>query len=200
MAVICFDLWNTLIQSPTDSDYEGILVGAGVCQTDIYPFVCDQVMNKRIGSYAQIAELVAKRFGVSKSLAISVVKVWEQDNTNAQWMVGSLKSLRMVAQNNRLVLISNVTQVGWQQVEERLRISVWFEHLVLSWERGMCKPNPMIWTEVSKQFPEESSFWMVGDSAVDDIHIPKKLGWRTVRVGKHGVSITQAANIITGGV
>lgn len=200
MSVICFDLWNTLIKSPLNINYEDILVEAGVRQMEIYPFVRDYIMNQPIASYAQIADLIVKKFEISQDRAKLVVEIWEQDNLNAQWIEQAQSTLMSVAPGNQLVLISNVTQVGWSQVEEKMKIADRFSRVFLSWKECRCKPDPTIWSEVMNLFPAEVDFWMIGDSLQDDIVVPKQLGWKTIQVGRQGVSIDQVSAILKGGV
>lgn len=200
MSVICFDLWNTLIKSPLNINYEDILVEVGVNQMEIYPFVRDYIMNKPIASYAQIANLITKKFGINQDVAKLVVEIWEQDNLNARWITQAQDTLMSVSPGNQLVLISNVSQMGWCQVEEKMKIADRFVRIFLSWKECKCKPDPTIWAEVMNSFPKEVDFWMVGDSLQDDIVIPKQLGWKTIQVGRQGVSIDQVPFILKGGV
>lgn len=200
MAVICFDLWNTLIRSPLNINYEDILVEAGVKQTEIYPFVRDYIMNRPIVSYGRIADLIAKKFEIDRDRAKLVVEIWEQDNINAQWVEQAQNTLASVVPGNQLVLISNVTQVGWCQVEDKMKIADRFGRVFLSWKERRCKPDPRIWAEVMNSFPTEVDFWMIGDSLQDDIVVPKQFGWKTIQVGRQGVSIDQVSGILKGGV
>lgn len=199
MAVICFDLWNTLVKSPLNINYEDILVEAGVRQAEIYPFVRDHIMNKPIAGYGQIADLISRKFEIDQARAKLVVEIWEQDNLNAQWIEQAQNTLVSVASDNQLVLISNVTQAGWCQVEEKMKIAHRFDRVFLSWKECRCKPDPTIWSEVMSLFPSEVDFWMIGDSLQDDIIVPKQLGWKTIQVGRQGVSIDQVPFILKGG-
>lgn len=200
MAVVCFDLWNTLIISPLNINYEDILVEAGVKQAEIYPFVRDYLMNQSIASYGRIADLMSKKFGIGQDRVKLVVEIWEQDNINAQWIEQAQNTLASVVSGNQLVLISNVTQAGWCQVEDKMKIADRFDRVFLSWKERRCKPDPTIWVEVMNSFPAEVDFWMIGDSLQDDIVVPKQLGWKTIQVGRQGVSIDRVPGILKGGV
>ncbi len=198
--VICFDLWNTLIASldPTGASYEQTLINSGVCQSDIYPIVRDHLMNKGLG-YEQMAEILCNHFGITdQEVGLRVIASWQNDNTKTRWFKGAKTMLKKLRQSNTLVLISNITAPGWETVNQRLGIDQHFDKLLLSFQEGVSKPSPELWDRVKILYPEAKEYWMIGDNVADDLLIPRKLGWNTIRVEKDGSTLTLVRKLLEG--
>lgn len=185
--VWCFDLWFTLIEPESfeGGTYQDVLVEAGVNRKAIFPFVRDFCMTRRY-SYFEIANLVCANFCVTDEGVIEKVRnAWKVENQKVHWIGNAQKILGSIAKTgDPLILITNTTFVGWQDVDQLLGVAHHFSKLFLSWEQKLTKPNPKVFNRVMSWFPEVTAdhFIMIGDNFEHDLAIPKKLGWKTLLV------------------
>lgn len=191
--VICFDLWNTLINTPKGggASYEDVLVSLGITRELIYPIVRDELMTKKF-SYDTMVDFLFHHFGINghnpeRKLA---AQNWEEDNLSAEWFEGAKELLKKLKQQgDDIVLISNISLPSWQTVGELLQITKPFDHSFLSCHENLAKPNPLVWLRVQNWYKEPCKFWMIGDNQEDDLNIPQKMGWKTILVSKDGSEI-----------
>lgn len=186
--VVCFDLWDTLIQATNsrDASYEEVLVELGVPQKEIYPFVRDYLMTKGY-TYEEMVDSLFNHFDITgrTERRQEAALCWEKDNKQAEWCEGALDLLQSIRSNNNiLVLITNSTKPAWKTVDKKLKISSMFARVFLSWEQGVAKPNPRVWQKIESWFSGiiKPTFWMIGDNERDDLSIPKERGWQTALV------------------
>ncbi len=183
--VICFDLWNTLIVSKGNNSYLEVLRRAGADWEKIYPFVRDELMTKKF-SYLEMTQELNKKFALKLTAiqTFEVVRCWEKDNEQAEWLSGRLDWLKdWRSRGAKLVLVSNLTWPCWQTVNVKLGLEKYFDQLFLSCLEGVSKPNEFVWKKIENIFSDEpNEFWMVGDSPVDDLSIPQVRGWKTIQV------------------
>lgn len=191
MRVIGVDLWNTIVKtlaSPTGASYGDVLVRLGVPQEEIYPFVREQLMTRRI-DYDVMIDYLFSHFGIMAHEAQKreAVSLWKEDNNRAIWFDGAKELLRLLRQGqDALVLISNVTFPAWEKINTELGVAEEFDRVVCSCDLGMAKPDPRMWQVVENWYPAASEFWMVGDNELNDLAVPRQMGWKTALVDEDG--------------
>ena len=180
----CFDLWFTLIKplSTITRTYADVLVEAGVSRNLIFPIVRDNFMTRRL-SYAELNEFVCSCFNITDERVLAKARErWIAENQNIRWIGNASYVLQKIHERgDLLVLITNTTEMGWRDANTILGIAPFFTQMFLSWEQGLAKPNPKVFTRVMSWFPnaDPTQFVMVGDSETDDIENPSRLGWKT---------------------
>lgn len=185
--VICFDLWNTLVYSATGRKYDDVLSRLGIDKKDIYQFVSRCLMTRRLDYEQMIRELleyfkIANGNGLGKTLQ----RVWQEDNNSSVLAPGARNILRFLKKSGfELVLVTNTTLPGWEEVDSRLHLAGEFDRLFLSCDQNLAKPDPKVWEIIQSWYPgvSKENFWMVGDG-IDDITVPNELGWNTIQI--HG--------------
>ena len=195
--IICFDLWQTLIYSGGQgrASYENMLTELGVARDKIYPYVRDNLMSQQL-TYREMVAALLKYFDLksSDSLIKRLKSAWVTDNGQVAWFDEAIAVLRNLKQEQaKLVLVTNTTLPGWLAVESKLKVSQYFDHLFLSWQEGISKPNQIVWRRVQSWFPDTQpeNFLMIGDNQDDDLAMPKKMGWNVKLVNKDGNNLTE---------
>lgn len=180
--VICFDLWKTLVDSPSEFDYVDLLLEAGVNKKEIYPFVRSQLMIRDFSGYHEIVAKLMNRFKLTdRRLKDELIRRWIGGNQNVQWLTNAQRAIALARQNGAtVVLVSNLTGPGWRDVERMLGISQHFDYRFLSFAERAAKPDGQVWKRVEEKYQKASEFWMIGDSAEDDMVVPAQKGWRVV--------------------
>src|SRR3989344_6044919 len=183
--VICFDLWNTLIRSPgTGANYESVLVEQGVPAEQIFPFVRDNLMTRRM-SYEEMSRALFKYFALEpiNSKVEKLARLWAIDNKKVDWVPGALKIVRELCTSGRIVvLVTNSTMPGWKEANRRLCLAREFDYVFVSCDEGNVKPHNKVWKTIESQFPEiaHNEFVMVGDRETEDLAIPRQRGWEAI--------------------
>ena len=127
-------------------------------------------------------------------------RAWEEDNCTADWFPGARELLdQLRTKGNKLVLVSNISLPAWKTVGRKLAICEPFDKVFLSCKMGLAKPDPKVWQTVESWYPEADQFWMVGDNQVDDLDVPKTMGWQTILVTKDGSNLDQAQSLLEAG-
>lgn len=185
MKVICFDLWGTLMTSPgTGASYESVLTDKGVPQENIFPFVRDNLMTKRL-SYEEMAQALFNNFQVEPKVGEikKLVELWSTDNKQAEWISGTLEVVRKLRAEGRVVvLVTNITKPSWNRVNDRFQLTSEFDYTYISCNEGFVKPNNKVWEKIESWFPTipTEEFVMVGDREIDDLATPRERGWKVI--------------------
>jgi len=200
MRVTCFDFWNTLARSLQGggASYADVLVRLGAKPETIYPIVRDDLMAG-IFDYEQMVEHLCSRLGlVATSIDIAeAVTNWACDNERAAWFNGAVELLNALReQDDKLILITNITAPAWEAVNLRLNVARRFDKCFLSCVAGFSKPDPRVWNYVEWSYPNAREYWMIGDNEADDLTIPTSMGWKTILTGTEGVPLVEIPRII----
>ncbi len=216
--IVCLDLWNTLIHASSGSatgymEYMEPLRRRGIKENAIHRIVRDTIMTRDL-SYAEMVRALTRHFQVdlSPKEEDEMVRRWQDDNDSAQWSEGAEELLRTLRRSRyELILITNLTAPAWETVDQKFRLAARFDRLVLSFKQGRAKPDPLVWENVQREaqpkyrvvgmpftggFNLSTRFWMVGDNEADDLTIPRRMGWNTIRVGAGQTPLVDIPNII----
>lgn len=97
---------------------------------------------------------------------------------------GVYKTLEYIkGQGHKNILLSN-NYPDLKEVTDALKLTQYFEHMVISGLVGYEKPHPKIFEIAKSLYPDESEFYMVGDNINADIIGGKKAGMKTILVHK----------------
>lgn len=219
--VICFDLWGTLVDCPsgnstTYEDYLAEYWPRQTIQTAVRTLLMtnawmSQSLCERKGdtvvspTYPIMARmLIAQLPTIDRTinrdqLALAIAPLWENDNRQAEWMMGSQALLELLTRRGDvLVLITNTTRRGWIAVDRRLAIQQRFNDLFASCDQPFAKPDPRVWQWVMNRYSNAVEYWMIGNETKYDIAIPRTLGWKTLLVGIDGIDLACAACVFQG--
>jgi len=189
--VVCFDLWNTLMRSPEGgAGYESVLLEHGVPAEQIFPFVRDYLMTRRM-SYEEMAKALFHRFAIEPATGAldKLVKLWSTDNKHAAIIPHALQVVKTLRRRGRIaVLVTNSTAPGWHAVS---RIRSEFDYAYISCDEGNVKPNLSVWETIESWFPtvDRNEFVMVGDREIDDLATPRKRGWKAIPADSMGMLV-----------
>lgn len=187
--VICFDLWNTLVCSPgTGASYESVLTSLGVSTEQIFPFVRDYLMTQQM-SYEEMTTSLFEHFSLKPTPKEreELSLLWASDNKQAMWIPGTLEVVRELRTKGLVVvLVTNSTMPGWNEVNRSLHLAREFSHLYISCYEGNVKPSNQVWGTIESWFPTitQKEFVMIGDRENDDLAVPRQRGWGTFQANE----------------
>lgn len=220
MKIVCFDLWGTLIRStytgPTYEDYIAIRRPRAEIQATVRQVLMTRGLhrNQLVGhsvwdreiSLWQYNELVVELIHQLKlknaRLDINLLaKLWEAENKAVEWIPNATEVLTQLRRQPeiKLILVTNTSGYGWEDVDKQLGITQYFDSLFISAEELAAKPDPYVWQTVRRWYPQADECWMIGDDPLLDIAMPTALGWKTILVGANSVPIANVRHIINGG-
>jgi putative hydrolase of the HAD superfamily len=184
---IIFDLWNTLVYSEPPNSLDRFAEKIGKSMSD-YSYLKVLERNLMLERYDDIEKVVKNILrelkikpdeGLVKELG-SILS--EKDIEKIKTYPGTIEALLKLKGRFRLGIISNDYDPGaFEVIDRKYNLRKTFDHIVLSYEVGMIKPDPGMFRIVLERFgvvPEEAL--MVGDSLKDDIEAAGKLGIKGV--------------------
>jgi putative hydrolase of the HAD superfamily len=143
---------------------------------------------------------------VADRLAASVRSVFLEENA---WSVF----------DDAVPCLSRLQRLGWShyvlsnhvpelpRLVQVLGLSRFFAGVYSSGQTGYEKPHPEAFMSLLRQFPSDSSVWMVGDSLAADVEGAERVGLRAILVRKkqdgarhYCESLTGIEGIVNGGV
>ena len=124
-----------------------------------------------------------KELGVEDEHLVSEVsKLWEYSCDQVQLFPETLEALSALrAAGFKTALITNTSRYGWEAIDRKFSLSSCFDHLALSFERKLVKPEPAIFEFIeSKTGLVGDAVTMVGDSYTNDFLAPRQRGWNSI--------------------
>ena len=174
------------------ASYESVLIEHGVPASEIFPFVRDNLMTRKM-TYAEMAKALFNHFAIrptSNDLA-KVTELWATDNKKAALIPGALETIRALRKQGRIVvLVTNSTAPGWNAVSHLRRE---FDYVYVSSDQGYAKPDTRVWEMIESWFPAvvREEFAMVGDQEIDDLAIPRQRGWGAISANEIGTLVSK---------
>lgn len=125
-----------------------------------------------------------------------LVDCWQAENNALKWMPGAKEVVENLKDaQTAVVIISNITAVGEWSVYGLEPLIREFDDLFFSCNCPAVKPDPYMWKQVEMKYGS-AEYWMVGDDPLIDLVMPAAMGWKTILVGKGGVSLVEVPEII----
>lgn len=222
--LVCFDLFDTLIETtlPDNGSYSSYLrAETGKNAAEVSALVRNLFMRTdrpeapprlpfftRQSDYKTMSDELTRRLlpappWVNRRTAVAsgVAERWEAENQTIRWIKGAPETIaNLRANGSTLCLATNISAIGWQETLRRLpKLAELFDDYTVSCFAIAAKPDPYIWERLMSTYNDIDEYWMIGDDLILDLTVSKALGWKTILVGKNGVSISEVPNIISKG-
>lgn len=108
--------------------------------------------------------------------------------------------LDQLSSRMRLALLSNTNVFHWAMVSEQSSSFHRFDHLFLSYEIGLCKPDPAIYKHVLANVPAAAGEILFLDDNEANVDAAREIGISAVRVqGMPDIAAALAANGVDAG-
>ena len=188
--VVLFDLWQTLICSlaidPTDT-VQILLNGEALSMHPEFVTECLTNGTKRPGRFlAQVARRTGREFTPEKLQLFR--ELLAQERKGVTLFDDSMPTISaMQEQGIRLGIISNLWPFAVKRIMHLLDADNSFEHVVLSCDVGLRKPDPRIFQLAASLFGvDPADCLMVGDSLSSDIQGALAAGMQAALINRDG--------------
>ncbi len=185
--LICFDLWETLVNKPltTEDCWEPLALAypEKLSSSNVHELTRNILQRrKNQPTQASIHEVMKLLDVTDPIIEKEVSKLWNNSCDNVALFPETLEVLKDLRQSNfKLGLITNTSQYGWESIQKKFSLGNYFDFLSLSFEQEYVKPEPEIFAFIEKQsgIPNEE-IAMVGDSYENDILSSRRRGWKGI--------------------
>lgn len=97
--------------------------------------------------------------------------------------------------NYPLYLLSNTNECHWQYLESNYRVSRHFDHLVLSYEVGLAKPDHRIYHEVVNKSGRRPESCLFIDDLKANVEAARAVGMQAIQFQNHGDLVSELAEL-----
>lgn len=189
---ICFDLWKTLAQEPLSLEDYWLPAKEKYPQKvrmNIVRELVDEILMKAPLAIEEGVGKILLYFGIKdKLLADQISERWKNSCKKVILFGDVIPLLNWLKQKKyRLALITNTSQYGWEQVEQKYKLSDYFDITAKSFELGTVKPEQDIFIYTERRLeviPRE--ILMVGDSYKSDLQPAQLRQWQVIQLLRQG--------------
>ncbi len=183
---VVFDLWNTLAYNDTSQNPIMLLERRFGLKIDQYKKIERAFMLQKFPSILEAAKHICECMGREPDPALinDLLDIYDKSKIHFEFFPDVMPELERLRQKFKIGLVSNTDCFTMKPFFEAGH-KKHFDYIAFSYETGMLKPNPDLFLLVLEKLgvnPEEAV--MVGDWYERDIEGAKKLGMKTVLVGK----------------
>ncbi len=183
---VVFDLYGTLIRLEHSAFGRAFPRRLGVTRRDWAAFVRRVLLVTPFDSREAFVERGLGEFSAtdSRGLRTAMLELLAEEIDSARPFAGVLALLRFLKRRGlRLGLISNLAS-PYREPVERLGFGKLFDAVAFSCDLGRAKPDERLYLGLCERLgvaPRETL--VVGDSPVNDVAAPRRLGMRSLRIG-----------------
>ena len=192
---VFFDLWNTILCCSTKNKVDEIISVLGLSGKVDYCKVMEDMDSKLFVNaeydietfLRELCDTYRVRYG-SRTLS-RAANVWRARLKEAEFFPETKAVLSELKKDYKIGLISNTDRSGAVYAKNVLKLGRYFDSMILSYEVGRVKPDPMIFKIALDDVgadPKES--WMVGDSPRMDIEGARSAGMNAVLIDRSGIT------------
>ncbi len=181
--VLVFDLWGTVVETgvkPSPSRQVKYFLRVRESFSDFVLAFEHSFMTRKFESLKQGFEHVVKDFNlrIPDFVYDKLIGMWNKNvilselYEEIQEVFGALRE-----DGYKLVLLANVDQFSFEQLEHKHKLSELFDAMYLSFETGLLKVNSESFDKIVKDFGvKKDEVLMVGDSIHSDMEAAEKAG------------------------
>ena len=189
--VLVFDLWGTVIETgvkPSPSRQVKYFLRVRESFSDFVLAFEHSFMTRKFESLKQAFEHVVKDFNlrIPDFVYEKMIGMWNK-NVILSEMYEEIPSVFESLKKNgySLVLLANIDQFAFEQLEHKHKLSEIFDAVYPSFETGLLKINPESFEKIAKDFKvKKEDLVMVGDSVHSDMEAAEKAGIRGILVDR----------------
>ena len=185
---VFFDLWDTLVYSYLKEISHEIIDRLNLRGKREFWYGWETVSTKPIEKMDEVIMSFCK--AVRRENSFNLVKKILEDLERKTIVFEDVRpTLEFLKKKGlKLGLITNTDKPSFLLARKKLKLEEFFEIIITSFETGLLKPNPEIFSlAVRKLGFNFKECVMVGDNLADDIFIPHKLGMLTVLVDRKNI-------------
>ena len=106
----------------------------------------------------------------------------EMDSWLSELDEGADSILARVNERHRTVCLSNINGIQWPRIRDDLGLGKWFSEQFLSYEIGLVKPDPEIYSHVAKSLNASPETILFFDDSVPNVEGARAAGWKAHHV------------------
>lgn len=182
---IIFDLWGTLVSSPLAESADKIVETLNLSGKEEFWERWGTVSVKPIEKLDEVILGFCK--AVKRESGFNFVKELLKDiKTKTKVFDDVILTLTFLKEKElQLGLITNTDEPSFLIAAEKLNVDRFFDVITTSFETGLLKPRPEIFSfAINELNVEPRECMMVGDNLKEDILVPKRLGMVTVLIDR----------------
>ena len=189
--VLVFDLWGTVVETgvkPSPSRQVKYFLRVRESFSDFVLAFEHSFMTRKFESLKQGFEHVVKDFNlrIPDFVYDKLIGMWNK-NVILSEMYEEIREVFSALREDgyKLVLLANVDQFSFEQLEHKHKLSELFDAMYLSFETGLLKVNSESFDSIVKDFGvKKDEVLMVGDSIHSDMEAAEKAGIEGVLVDR----------------
>lgn len=189
--VLVFDLWGTIVETgvkPSPSRQVKYFLRVKESFSDFVLAFEHSFMTRKFDSLKQGFEHVVADFNlrIPDFVYEKLIGMWNKNVILAE-LYEDVPSVfdELRAEGYSLVLLANIDQFAFEQLEHKHKLSELFDAVYPSFETGLLKANPESFKLISKDFKADmDDVVMVGDSVQSDMDAADKAGVRGILVDR----------------
>lgn len=183
--VLVFDMGHVFV----DFDWEEVCLG--FCRRAQINMDQFKPILKHIGSLGYETGHINTKGLLAQIAAVGKIDLSETE-FNTLWnatfrenddMSALLQDLKL---NYPLYLLSNTNECHWEFLENNYQVSRHFDHLVLSYEVGLAKPDHRIYHEVVSRSGRRPESCLFIDDLPANVEAARAIGMQAIRFHNHG--------------
>ena len=189
--VLVFDLWGTIIETgvkPSPSRQVKYFLRVKESFPDFVLAFEHSFMTRKFESLKQGFEHVVKDFNlrIPDFVYDKMIGMWNK-NVILSELYDEIPSVfeSLKKEGHTLVLLANIDQFAFEQLEHKHKLSELFHAVYPSFETGLLKVNPESFEKIMKDNKvKQEDIIMVGDSVHSDMEAAEKAGVRGILVDR----------------
>jgi putative hydrolase of the HAD superfamily len=189
--VLVFDLWGTVVETgvkPSPSRQVKYFLRVRESFSDFVLAFEHSFMTRKFESLKQAFEHVVKDFNlrIPDFVYEKMIGMWNK-NVILSELYEEIPSVfeDLKKKGYTLVLLANIDQFAFEQLEHKHKLSELFDAVYPSFETGLLKINPASFEKIAKDFKvDKDDVIMVGDSVHSDMEAAEKAGVRGILVDR----------------
>lgn len=196
---VIFDLYGTLLHTGTRLLHREVPRLLGVDRRRWVRLVRQHLLTRAFPDRAAFARFICEALAPGRPTDLeSVLALLERELASVELSGGALSLLAFLRRRGyALGVLSNLSSVHKEPVS-RLGLQKLFSATGYSCDEGLQKPEPRIYLDLCARLGvQPEAALVVGDSARNDVEVPRRLGMRALRVGEtaNGAGLSRVADL-----